>query len=320
LDKVTPMDYLRGCKRNQLIKIDRAVIYADFYHDKVFTANNQDEGINSKCTMRISYLKFLNTELINVEIKIENAEAFFEFLSSFASMEEMTFILTKTYQQAKTSVKYTKKLRDYEPIPCFMYRSVIKNLHEWELLSIFGQRNFEIDLSGNEFSDLEVLNEADLNVLSLSGNNLADLQPSSFKNQTSLCYLNLSNCSLKEVKAGVFENLLNLIDLNLSRNKLREIDEAAFSDLVNLRKLDLSHNELTSPVISNRFVSQNELEILDLSFNRIESMSDDDASIFAGLNNLSELDLRKNAFEGEACNRSKLVSMINSKKSIQIHK
>lgn len=153
-------------------------------------------------------------------------------------------------------------------------------------------------------------------LLHLSVNMISDeLKQDDFQNAPSLIFLNMSHNELAQVQGGAFRSLQNLKYLDLSFNRVQRLNSDSFIGLDTVEELDLSFNFLTQiPVNSLKILSslrvlklsgnllQNlemtkdmksltNLEVLDLSRNRLSELPRD---IFQGMSNLKELHLGVN--------------------------
>lgn len=149
----------------------------------------------------------------------------------------------------------------------------------------------EIDLSDNFISSLgpEAFSYSPMvKKICLAGNILSVLSSDSFKRLTELRDLDLSNNQLSELTLGTFQDNANLENLSLQNNSLRIIGKDIFKGLSNLKYLNLSHNHLLS---SKSFESLTQLQVLDISFNKLTEIRDD---FFSKLTSLKEIYLNNN--------------------------
>jgi insulin-like growth factor-binding protein complex acid labile subunit len=173
--------------------------------------------------------------------------------------------------------------------------SLFTNLSITNILNL--QKN-EIEFISNEtFSDIVFLYNLDL-----SSNKLITISEmfTSFKNNiylnnngvfSSLKRLKLSDNQLRnisEIFPKPFENL-NVLEIRF--NKLDMIVNKSFQNLKNINQIDLSSNEKTS--IANLFNNLTNLTDLNIEYNRIENVNDED---LFGLTNLQTLKVGKNKF------------------------
>jgi Leucine-rich repeat (LRR) protein len=314
------MDYFNECSRNEMISMDTAVINA-FFNIRQKT---------STCVIEINSIKYLLTEIKNLEIEVENAEGFFKYLNEISSIRKAS--ITFTYKGVDGSYELKKTLRQCQQFPFIdleqlkenskLDLSTFKFLNDLENCRAFvssSEQVCEADLSQNKLRNLTIVprffNEKHLRVLNLSGNKLNKMKRKCFRHLTSLQILCLSNCSLKRIKAKQFVNLTNLLYLDLSVNRIKQIEQEAFFDLPILKTLDLSFNKLDSSLFKI-FMFQRELELLDLSHNRIDLAAS--LYVFSGLNALRELDLSFNKFTAEEFHRKRAIFNLNEFVSIKV--
>ncbi|XP_063978385.1 protein artichoke [Diachasmimorpha longicaudata] len=128
-----------------------------------------------------------------------------------------------------------------------------------------------------------------LEQLDLRYNRLISLHGRSLKPLRSLMDLNLRGNRLEVIRADVFAENVQLQRLDLGRNNLAQIPHSAFSSTRDLRELYASHNTLTELPGSLHGLAA--LEVLDLSFNKLNILSPETLS---SLNSLLELRLVRN--------------------------
>ena len=121
----------------------------------------------------------------------------------------------------------------------------------------------------------------------LSGTNLAEVEENTFDGLTSLVSLYLSHNDLHELPPDVFDALTNLERLLLSNNDLEDMPSDVLDNLVNLEVLLLDENEL-SALKSSWFDNLDKLENLDVSDNDLTTLDD---ALFDNLTRLETLDL-----------------------------
>ena len=106
------------------------------------------------------------------------------------------------------------------------------------------------------------------------------------RNNASLESLDLSNNELSVLPADAFSGFINLQALDLSSNKISTINSDTFSALCNLLSLDLSGNKISS--MNGTFTGLVNLIALDLSHNSLSFIS---GSPFQYLHSLKTLSL-----------------------------
>ena len=121
----------------------------------------------------------------------------------------------------------------------------------------------------------------------LSGTNLAKVEENTFDGLTGLVSLYLSDNDLHELPPDVFDALTNLERLLLSNNDLEDMPSDVLDNLVNLEVLLLDENEL-SALKSSWFDNLDKLENLDVSDNDLTTLDD---ALFDNLTRLETLDL-----------------------------
>lgn len=153
---------------------------------------------------------------------------------------------------------------------------------------------YKLTLDNNNIDDLIWLNElTNLTALSLSYNNLNNLNDRQFINQEQLQELNLRNNNITYVDKDAFKSVNNLKLLYLSNNKIDDLPINLFDDNRSLQTLDLSGNSLTI-VKNGTFNNQNELYKLDLHLNEIVTI---ETGAFDHLKSLIFLHLNYNAID-----------------------
>ena len=93
-----------------------------------------------------------------------------------------------------------------------------------------------------------------LQKLSLSDNNITDIESYSFSPLTECIQLWLKNNKLTQIRMGMFAGLDSLEALILTKNLIYDIEDGSFANLKQLRRLFLNENELT-------FLDKNAFEI-----------------------------------------------------------
>ena len=127
-------------------------------------------------------------------------------------------------------------------------------------------------------------------ILSLSYNNIVDINANSFQSLKGLQDLDLSGNYLSTLHAGVFGDLQTLIYLNLSSNNLEVLEDQCFTGLNELEMLDLYANKLKI-LPATLFQNLTNLEFLSLATNKIAIL---DANLFVRLGKLKILYLPDN--------------------------
>ena len=94
-----------------------------------------------------------------------------------------------------------------------------------------------------------------LTTLSLSSNQIIQIQPGLFYSLVNLETLWLQNNKLTLLDSKLFMNLKRLTWLGLWSNQITQIELGTFDSLVNLEKLDLQNNKLTK--VDNKSLFKN---------------------------------------------------------------
>lgn len=101
--------------------------------------------------------------------------------------------------------------------------------------------------------------------------------------------LSLSNNQIKQLNADMFQSLPQLLTLDLSVNGIEELPERMFRNLLKLRTLNLNGNRLTS--LHAGMFSQTNLTVLTFHHNRLDNLTKE---MFEGLDSLTFLDVSSN--------------------------
>ncbi|XP_013137489.1 PREDICTED: chaoptin-like [Papilio polytes] len=150
-----------------------------------------------------------------------------------------------------------------------------------------------LDLSNNQLNSLEsgVFNNFPiLNTLFLQNNKLRNISDDSFGLLKNLKYLYMQH-NIIEILNMILINLKSLKELDLSFNKLKKISGYEVNRLIALEKLNMSYNAI-EVLESNCFNQSPDLNILDLSHNRIVSIID--AKMFENNIHLKYFDISNN--------------------------
>lgn len=140
---------------------------------------------------------------------------------------------------------------------------------------------------------MKAVSDSNITQLSLARNQFELIKETTFLPMPKLEYLDLREVLALNITAGAFKSMSGLRTLLLSGNKLPSVPEGAL--LEHLTYLDLSMNSGDSFYPSyfalgrNKFVKMKSLKMLNLSYNRLNTISN---GTFAGLSNLRLLGLR----------------------------
>ncbi|KAI4497973.1 hypothetical protein M0802_006797 [Mischocyttarus mexicanus] len=140
-----------------------------------------------------------------------------------------------------------------------------------------------------------------LEQLDLRYNRLVTLHGRSFKPLRSLMDLNIRGNRLEVLRPDIFQDNVRLLRLDFSRNNLAQIPHSTFANTRDLRELYASHNTLTE--LPGSLHGLMALEILDLSFNKLNILSPETLSSLSSLLELRLVrnrirELREGAFDG----------------------
>ncbi|OAD61034.1 Toll-like receptor 13 [Eufriesea mexicana] len=140
-----------------------------------------------------------------------------------------------------------------------------------------------------------------LEQLDLKYNRLVTLHGRSFRPLRLLMDLNLRGNRLEVLRPDIFQENIRLQRLDLSRNNLAQIPHATFSNTRDLRELYASHNTLTE--LPGSLHGLTALQVLDLSFNKLNILSPETLSSLSALLELKLVrnrirELREGAFNG----------------------
>ncbi|XP_066587711.1 protein artichoke isoform X2 [Prorops nasuta] len=128
-----------------------------------------------------------------------------------------------------------------------------------------------------------------LEQLDLKYNRLVTLHGRSFRPLRSLMDLNLRGNRLEVIRPDIFQENSRLQRLDISRNNLAQIPHSCFMNTRDLRELYASHNTLTE--LPGSLHGLTALQVLDLSFNKLNILSPETLS---SLSSLLELKLVRN--------------------------
>ncbi|XP_054003277.1 protein artichoke [Hylaeus anthracinus] len=140
-----------------------------------------------------------------------------------------------------------------------------------------------------------------LEQLDLKYNRLVTLHGRGFRPLRSLMDLSLRGNRLEVLRPDIFQENVRLQRLDLSRNNLAQIPHVTFASTRDLRELYASHNTLTE--LPGSLHSLTALQVLDLSFNKLNILSPETLSSLSSLLELKLVrnrirELREGAFDG----------------------
>ncbi|XP_011873299.1 PREDICTED: slit homolog 3 protein isoform X2 [Vollenhovia emeryi] len=140
-----------------------------------------------------------------------------------------------------------------------------------------------------------------LEQLDLRCNRLVTLHGRSFRPLKSLMDVNLRGNRVEVLRPDIFQDNTRLQRVDLSRNNLAQIPHATFANTRDLRELYASHNTLTE--LPGSLHGLTALQVLDLSFNKLNILSPETLSSLSSLLELKLVrnhirELREGAFDG----------------------
>ncbi|XP_066278895.1 toll-like receptor 4 [Branchiostoma lanceolatum] len=157
-----------------------------------------------------------------------------------------------------------------------------------------------LDLSGNSIEYIEngtFASVTNLRTLNLSRNGLGDSQWHNITSRSSLPCLEtliLWANRLQRLNSRLFKGLHNLTLLDISLNAII-VGECAFCEHQRLQRLTMKGNEISA--LPNRlFHPQSEIQLLDLSNNRLSDDNLEKEEMWSGLARLRTLNVRLNSF------------------------
>ncbi|XP_071805537.1 leucine-rich repeat serine/threonine-protein kinase 2-like isoform X2 [Asterias amurensis] len=132
-----------------------------------------------------------------------------------------------------------------------------------------------LDLRNNQFQLLpvHVFSNEKLQTLDMSGNKLSNIRQEPLEVSYSLIDLNLSNNQIQQFPIWLGRYAPALVTLSLARNSLNDLPLRSL-ELSRLQSLDLSHNNLKH-IPSESMWQCLSLEFLNVSFNKLESLSEE---------------------------------------------
>ncbi|KAJ7392015.1 hypothetical protein OS493_014951 [Desmophyllum pertusum] len=131
------------------------------------------------------------------------------------------------------------------------------------------------DLSFNNIEDLSTHEfRGFLDKITLKGNGVKVIGPSSFRNLKGIQVIDLSKNMLNYLPWQLFQGQNSLLELRLDHNNISVIPSDIFKDLTRIKRIDLNHNKL-SHIPKELFNTLNNVEILHLENNEITRMDDE---------------------------------------------
>lgn len=151
-----------------------------------------------------------------------------------------------------------------------------------------------LNMWGNKFTEFKSNifdNLVSLNSLDVSSNHLNTLPNDIFAKLVNLKLLHLAWNNFSSLPEGLLQHNVKLNKVKLSNNRIsmKTLPNGLFANLKNLKEIELNNNDLIE--LPDLFHDSISLEIIDLSFNNLESLPE---YLFANLVNLTKLIISNN--------------------------
>ena len=159
----------------------------------------------------------------------------------------------------------------------------------------------EIDFGGNRISDMDQLNQTQVQFLKLDHNNFTSLKRGQFAKMTNLLSLNVSHNNINYIQTGIFRGLNRLREVDLRSNNLATLAVGVFDSLLNLHAVYLQDN-LIQQIEPKTFSQLTRLKLLQLSRNQLVRIHN---NAFDNLNSLKKVILRHNKLQSVPVNVSR---------------
>ena len=190
-----------------------------------------------------------------------------------AAGDKLNFVDLSNNQLSAIPVELFAGARHLEKIS--LANNTINQLSDKTFLSQ-QRRLLTLDMSGNllrSIGDALLKNQTSLTSLDLGYNELENIKPGTFSDLKSLQFLKLDHNRLARVSPDLFTSLSQLHTLVLSGNALAALPIKLFANLGSLSHLLLDYNHLED--LPNQMFnrSSNHITVLDLSHNRLRSIS-----------------------------------------------
>lgn len=132
-----------------------------------------------------------------------------------------------------------------------------------------------IDFQSNEITEIEngsFTENGKLEKIDLMENHLTKITKHIFSgNFHELQEINLSFNAISTIESGSFDRLVNLVSMDISSNCITHLHSNLFKKCSDLREIVLSSNRITK-IGSNLFNMKTALNLLDMSFNNLETI------------------------------------------------
>lgn len=151
-----------------------------------------------------------------------------------------------------------------------------------------------LEIVNSQLQTLRIPEFANLEDITLRGNNVSRIDSNSLANQTNLLYFSAHNNSILEIDEDAFVGLSVLYYAGFINNHVSEIAPGTFREVISVRTIDFEGNNLTR-IGDNIFENNRNLTILFLERNQIEAVS----PTFTA--NLQQSTLNSVNFSGNRC-------------------
>ncbi len=225
-----------------------------------------------------SFVGFVKKNMSYVYELLENSER-------YKTVLEYDEIASKL-KQLRPSIQKSNLTKTAYQINNIFEMSYLKSLTSLDLKEKFIRKLDEsfcylnnlkkLDLTMNEILGIDKVPFVcfkNLTNLYLSNNDLILISEEAFASMKKLEILKLENNNLAHLEDFMFEGLISLRKLFLKESNIEKLSNETFMPLINLIDLDLSSNRLVS--FRSSFSSNNKLEALDLSKNKITELNAD---------------------------------------------
>ena len=136
-------------------------------------------------------------------------------------------------------------------------------------------------------------NLPNLQNLSLTNNQIQNIDPQTFQNLPNLQEIYLHGNQIQNIDLQTFQNLPSLQEIGLNNNQIQNIDPHTFQNLPNLRYIKLSHNQIQN-IDPQTFQNLPNLQNIVLSHSQIQNI---DPQTFQNLPNLQYINLYHNQIQ-----------------------
>lgn len=199
------------------------------------------------------------------------------------------------WKSLKTSLKPFR----HQPISSLLIQDIIDKISSTHLLFehlIIDELTIENCRFRKNRLSLATFRHASVAYLSLTGLELTKVPTKALKFLSDLISLNLASNRITKINRMAFRhNSITMKSLGISRNLINIFPYKALRQLPKLEMLDLSHNEIPE-IPPKAFVNNKNLIILQLSYNRLATISSGSLSV---VSKLKFLGISENLLQGE---------------------